>query len=224
MNSVNVTTTVKRRASPSRRRFLGFTLVELLLGMSLTILVGGVLYLMQSTGLQAVSKGTTRLTMHSEIRRKLERMVADLRSAQEILEITEDSIRISKFAVTDDEGEVGDAALIPVTYLVQKVKNADRWQLIRTENREPPMEILDGSSIEIPMFSAYYLEEASQENPEPLFQEFDIQENASDQRKRICFIRINLKLRQGKEFVNINTAVTMRGAYQRLLQPSWKLR
>lgn len=207
-----------------RRSFLGFTLVELLLGMSLTILVGGVLYLMQSTGLQTVSKGTTRLTMHSEIRRKLERMVNDLRSAQEVLEITEDSIRISKFVVTADESDVGGAALIPITFVVQKNKAGDRWQLMRSENRELPIELLDGSNIEIPILTAYYLEETTPDNPEPVFREFDIRENDSDLRQRICFVRLHIKLRHGKEFVNINTAVTLRGAHQRLLQPSWKLR
>ncbi|HPW60252.1 MAG TPA: prepilin-type N-terminal cleavage/methylation domain-containing protein, partial [Candidatus Rifleibacterium sp.] len=54
----------------------GFTLVELLMGMSLTLLVGGVLYLMQSTGMSTVRKGTSQLLLTSEIRNKMERMVA----------------------------------------------------------------------------------------------------------------------------------------------------
>ncbi|MDD2998545.1 MAG: hypothetical protein PHV05_05740, partial [Candidatus Riflebacteria bacterium] len=72
----------------------GFTLVELLLGMSLTILVGGILYLMQTTGMSTVKKGTSQLLLTSEIRNKMERMVSDLRNAKEILEIQPDSIKM----------------------------------------------------------------------------------------------------------------------------------
>ena len=49
----------------------GFTLVEVLLGMSLTVLVGGVLYLMQTTGMSTVQKGTSQLLLNSEIRNKM---------------------------------------------------------------------------------------------------------------------------------------------------------
>ena len=67
------------------KRNKGFTLVELLMGMSLTILVAGILYLMQSTGVSTVNKGATQLMLTSEVRNKMELIVRDIRNAKEIL-------------------------------------------------------------------------------------------------------------------------------------------
>ena len=56
----------------SKNQKTGFTLVEILMGMSLTVLVGGILYLMQSTGISTVNKGATKLLLTSEVRNKME--------------------------------------------------------------------------------------------------------------------------------------------------------
>ena len=53
-----------------KKKYSGFTLIELLLGMSLTVLVGGILYLMQSTGMATVKKGATKLFLTSKVRIK----------------------------------------------------------------------------------------------------------------------------------------------------------
>ena len=200
----------------------GFTLVELLIAMALSVLVGGILYLLQSTGLSQVSKGTTRLTLQSEMRRKLERLVQDLRCADEVAEITPDSIKILQRKSTGDENNSGDIELYTVNYSVEK-KNK-RSVLIRSDNKEPPTEIFAADHIESEVLFPFYEEPAIEDRENPNFFPYDMKTNDSGQRKNITFIRIRMKARQNKEFITLVTAVTLRPAHQRLIQPHWKLR
>ena len=57
------------------------------MGMSLTVLVGGILYLMQSSGISTINKGATKLLLTSEVRNKMEYIIEDLRNAKEVLDI-----------------------------------------------------------------------------------------------------------------------------------------
>ncbi len=205
--------------SPGKKS--GFTLVELLLAMSLMVLVGGVMYLLQSTGLSTVKKGMTRLTLQSEVRRKLERLVADLRCANEILEVRGDMIKFTRFVVTET-GEVGDAALVPVTYELRKGETG--VSLSRQEKGAEPLEVLSFDHIEGEIFNPYYEDYSADPTIPPTYQAFDMKTNDSGKRKRITFLRLKLRVRQNKEFISIDTSVAMRTAHSRLSQPNWKFR
>ncbi|MBF0498660.1 MAG: prepilin-type N-terminal cleavage/methylation domain-containing protein [Candidatus Riflebacteria bacterium] len=202
----------------------GFTLVELLVGMTLMILVGGVLYLFQSSALSTVSKGVTRLTMQSEVRLKLERMVSDFRGANEVLDVTESSIRISRYGSGGEDAAVGDAALVTVSYELMKIKGTKRFALYRSENREAPVELISADNIESEIFYPMYEDLPSTDPDALLYLPFDMHTNDSGQRKRISFLRLHIKMRQNREFVTITTSVSLRGAHQRLSQPAWKFR
>ncbi|RCK81714.1 MAG: hypothetical protein OZSIB_0848 [Candidatus Ozemobacter sibiricus] len=196
-----------------------FTLVELLLAMSLTILVGGVMYLLQTQGLSTVAKGTTRLTLQSELRRKMERLVTDLRAAKEILEIRPDYLKISRFPDrTLDDEEIPTPVV--VTYQVERSEK--RAVLIRTERGEPPVEILSADHIGEEIFRPFFMDQTPDGGPQ--FTPFDMHVNDSGQRRRITFLRIQLRLRQGRESITLTTAVTLRTAHSRLLQPAWHFR
>ena len=199
-----------------------FTLIELLIAMSLTILVGGVLYLLQSTGLRSVTRGTTTLAMHSEVRRRLEIIVDDLLYAQEVLALTSDSIKVLRFRDGDDDGVYGDRALVVVEY---KLTREDKQSVLtRAEAGEPPRKIIEADHIEADLFDAYY-ESGNINEPETSFLElFDKSVNDSEHRRRICFVRIRLNLRQHREFFSVTTGVTLRAARSRLSQPNWNLR
>lgn len=205
------------RPSPGGR--VGFTLVELLLAMSLTILVGGVMYLLQSQGLSTVAKGTTRLTLQSELRRKMERLVADLRCAKEVLEISSDSIKISRFP---DRQEDEDETPTPIIITYQLEKKGNRCVFLRAERGEEPREVLSADHIDEAIFYPFYEEEASVGGP--AFHPFDVRENDSGQRSRITFIRIRMQVRQNREFLTLATSVTLRTPHSRLLQPNWHFR
>jgi len=200
----------------------GFTLVELLLAMSLTVLVGGVLYLLQTTGLQTVKKGTTRLTIQSEVRRKLETMIADLQCAQEVLEITQNSIKISRFRDPRKEEDPSDISLVTVTYEI--VKEEKKSILIRAEKGEQAKEIFSADHIEPEVFFPFYEDPGPEGSLSPLFLPFDFVANDTGQRQRISFIRVRMKVRQNKEFITVITSVTLRAAHNRLLQSNWKFR
>lgn len=124
----------------SRKSEKGFTLVEVLLGMSLTVLVGGVLYLMQSTGMSTVQKGTSQLLLNSEIRNKLERITSELRNSKEILEIKPDLVKMRCYKYSADKPDPGEDALVTISYEVERGEK--QHILWRTENRENPVKML----------------------------------------------------------------------------------
>ncbi|MBF0545413.1 MAG: hypothetical protein HQM08_13315 [Candidatus Riflebacteria bacterium] len=203
-------------------RSQAFTLVELLVGMLLFILVGGVLYMVQSSGMRAATKGTTRLTMQSESRRKLELMVLDLRCANEILDISESSIRFTRYGQVDEEGAIGDETLKTIHYYLQKT--GTQWAFFREVGKEEPKKMLQYDNIEPEIFFPYHELDPEKEHSDLLFLPFDFKTNDSGFKKRITFIRIILKLRQGREFTSISTSVTLRPAHSKLLQTGWRFR
>ncbi|MDD3145896.1 MAG: prepilin-type N-terminal cleavage/methylation domain-containing protein [Candidatus Riflebacteria bacterium] len=200
----------------------GFTLVELLLGMSLTLLVGGVLYLMQSTGMSTVRKGTSQLLLTSEIRNKMERMVADLRNAKEILEIQPDAIKMRCYKYSAEKPDPGEDALVTVSYEVQR---GGRQQVLwRTENRENPVKMLSLDKIGERIFQPFF-EAPDQLSPAGWsYYPFDMVSNDSGQRQRISMLRITLDFKQQGESAALVTSVSLRPAATRIRQPNWKFR
>lgn len=200
----------------------GFTLVELLLGMSLTILVGGVLYLMQSTGMSTVKKGTSQLMLTSEIRNKMERIVADIRNSKEILEIKPDSIKMRCYKYSAEKPDPGEDALVTVHYEVERAER--RHILWRSENRENPIKMLTLESIGETIFLPYF---EAHDQASPIgwsYFPFDMVSNDSGQRQRISLIKLQLNFRQQNESSVLVTSVNLRPASSRIRQPNWKFR
>ncbi len=200
----------------------GFTLVELLMGMSLTILIGGILYLMQSTGVSTVNKGATQLLLTSEVRNKMEHIIRDIRNAKEVLEVKPDYLKLRTYKYSLDNQEPGEDALVTVEYEVER--NEKRHILWRNENRENPTKLLTFEKINSDIFKPYY-ELNSEESPIGwMYYPFDMVSNDSWQRSRITFIRVVLNFSQGKEKATLATSATLKPASSRVRQPFWKLR
>ncbi|MBF0408835.1 MAG: prepilin-type N-terminal cleavage/methylation domain-containing protein [Candidatus Riflebacteria bacterium] len=199
-----------------------FTLVELLIGMLLFVLVGGVLYLMQSTALNTANRGTLRVALQSETRRKMELMVTDLKCANEILEISESSIRFTRYGQVDEEGATGDDALVTVSYSLEK--SGQQWALFREINKDGPKKLITADNIEPEIFFPYREVTRDKEWEGQLFLPFDLKGNDTEERKRITFIRIRLKVRQNREFSTIMTSVTLRPAHSKIGQSGWRFR
>ncbi|GAB1353638.1 hypothetical protein MASR1M12_23760 [Erysipelotrichia bacterium] len=200
----------------------GFTLVELLMGMSLTLLVGGVLYLMQSTGMSTVRKGTSQLLLTSEIRNKMERIVADLRNAKEILEVKPDSIKMRCYKYSVEKPEPGEDALVTVSY---EIEREGRQQVMwRIENRDNPVKMLCLDRIGENLFQPFFEAHDPASPAGWSFYPFDMVSNDSGQRARISLIRINLDFKQQGESASLVTSVALRPAATRIRQPNWKFR
>lgn len=200
----------------------GFTLVELLLGMSLTILVGGVLYLLQSTGMSTVKKGATQLLLTSEIRNNMERIVADIRNSKEILNVKPDSIKLRVYKFKPEKPEPGEDALVTVSYELEKVGR--RTVLWRTENRENPIKLLAIQEIDPKIFFPYFEANDSASPTGWSYYPFDMISNDSGQRKQISFVQIRLSFRQQTESSELVTSANLRAATSRIRQPNWKFR
>ncbi len=200
----------------------GFTLVEVLLGMSLTVLVGGVLYLMQTTGMSTVQKGTSQLLLNSEIRNKMERITSDLRNSKEILEIKPDLVKMRCYKYSAANPDPGEDALVTVSYEIERSEK--QHVLWRTENRENPVKLLALDKIGEDVFQPFY------EGNDPVspvgwsFYPFDMISNDSGQRQRISLIRIKLDFTHQRESAVVVTSVSLRPASTRIRQPNWKFR
>lgn len=200
----------------------GFTLVELLLGMSLTILVGGVLYLMQSTGMSSVKKGTTQLLLTSEIRNNMERIVADIRNSKEVLEVKPSMLKLRVYKYNAEKPEPGEDALVTVTYELEKVgRQMVMW---RIENRENPVKLMALQEIDEKIFFPFF-EAPDKTSPAGWsYYPFDMVSNDSGQRKNISQIQIRLKFRQISESAELVTTANLRPGTSRIRQPNWKFR
>ncbi|PKL44804.1 MAG: hypothetical protein CVV41_05410 [Candidatus Riflebacteria bacterium HGW-Riflebacteria-1] len=200
----------------------GFTLVEVLLAMSLTVLVGGILYLMQSTGMSTVQKGTSQLMLNSEIRNKMERITGELRNSKEIIDVKPDMIKMRCYKYSAEKPDPGEDALVTITYEVER--NEKQHILWRTENRENPIKMLAldkiGEGIFQPFFEAH-------DPASPVgwsFYPFDMISNDSGQRQRITQVKIKLDFSHQRESAVVVTSVSLRPAATRIRQPNWKFR
>lgn len=200
----------------------GFTLVELLLGMSLTILVGGVLYLMQSTGMSTVKKGTTQLLLTSEVRNNMERMVADIRNSKEVLDIKPGMIKLRVYKFYPDKPEYGEDALVTVSYELEKSgRQAVIW---RIENRENPVKLISVQEIDEKIFTPFFEAPDKTSAVGWSYYQFDMVANDSGQRKNISHIQIRLSFRQNTESAELVTSANLRPATTRIRQANWKFR
>lgn len=200
----------------------GFTLVELLLGMSLTILVGGVLYLMQSTGMSSVKKGATRLLLTSEIRNNMERIVADIRNSKEVLEVKPNMIKLRTYKFTPEKPEPGEEALVTVSYELEKTGR--QMILWRIENRENPSKLMSLQEIDEKIFFPYF-EAYDKASPTGWsYYPYDMVSNDSGQRKNISQIQVRLHFRQQSESAELVTTANLRPGTSRIRQPNWKFR
>jgi Tfp pilus assembly protein PilV len=199
-----------------------FTLIEVLIGMTLTILVVGILYLLQSTGMSTVKKGTSQLLLTSEIRNKMEVIVKDFRNAKEILEISNDSVKLRTYKYSKEMPDAGEEALVTVTYEVERLeRNCILW---RSENRNNPKKVLELEHIAPDIFHPYFQRIMPEEPLGWVFEPYNLKENDSGQRKLISFIRIKLEFTNFGESASLITSANLRPAASIIKQPHWKLR
>jgi Tfp pilus assembly protein PilV len=205
-----------------RKNKKAFTLVEVLISMTLTILVVGILYLLQSTGMSTVKKGTTQLLLTSEIRNKMEVIVKDFRNAKEILEISGDSVKLRTYKYSKEKPDAGEEALVTVTYEVERLEKA--CILWRSQNRDIPKKVLELEHITQDIFQPYYQRIMPEEPLGWVFEPYNLKENDSGQRKLISFVRIKLEFKNLGESATLITSANLRPAASIIKQPNWKLR
>lgn len=200
----------------------GFTLIEVLIAMSLTVLIGGVLYLLQSTGSSTVIKGTSQLIMASEIRNTMEMIVNDIRNSKEVLDIEPDMIKIRTYKYSLEKPDPGEDSLVTVTYEVEREgRHNTLW---RTENRSNPIKMLAMDKINKGLFTPLY-EVYDKGSPSGWsYLPFDMVSNDSGQRQKISMIRLKLDFVHLRDKSVVITSVNLRPAMSRLRQPNWKYR
>lgn len=205
-----------------KKRQVAFTFVEVLLAMALTLLVSGILFLFQNTGLSATKRSTSKLLMTSEIRNKMERISIDLRSTKEILEVRPSYLRVMAYKHTSQAYHIGDSALVTIAYELKRIGNQD--VLMRTLENGTPEKLISLEHIDPEIFTPYYEKSYDSSLASWTYELFNMSENDSRLRALISFIKLKLSLRHINETFEVTSSVYLRPASSRIRQPSWKFR
>ncbi|MFC1742555.1 PilW family protein [Candidatus Riflebacteria bacterium] len=194
----------------------GFTLIEVSVALSISILVGGIVYSFWLFGMRTAGEGTSGLFLQGRVRRNLDKLIRELRCARFVNEINKNRIMISRFYDKDTEpnsSHGGGQEFKKVEYFVRKV--GKMAEFVRKEYSEEKV-MFRCNSIAEGIFTPYY------ESPkEKKYYPFDMVENDSDQRRKITFIRLRFSLKQRRKTFRIYSSVTLRTPHKLLNQPNW---
>lgn len=196
------------------KRKAGFTLVEILIVLSLAVFILSGIYLFYFSSIRTSSRETVNLDLQKNGRIALEYIIRDLRAVCEFLEIKKDRIVMVKFPKTSGYYSSGETEKI--TYVLRK--NPEGADLLKRIKGGEERTILRIKEIGQDIFSAYY---EDIKNPGQLV-EFNYDENPSDQREHTSLIRVNLELKENNQSLSLQSHVCVRYIHTRNRQPFWK--
>jgi len=205
------------------RKQTAFTLIEILVAMALTVLVGGIVYLFHASGSMQVNKGASSLFISSDLRNKMEIITEDIRNSKAILSLTPEQLKLSTYK-NRPPFELGDSSLVTVTYDIEKDSDRKRAILWRTEDKGKPEPLITCDDIEENAFRAYWKGSTEETDSGWYLYPFRSEQNDSWQREFISLVKIKLKVTVKGETAELETSVIPRPAESRTRQPNWKFR
>jgi prepilin-type N-terminal cleavage/methylation domain-containing protein len=202
--------TVKRR--------LAFTLIEVMIAITLTASIMTVAYTFMFFSNRTFSRGMDKIDIQKKIRSAMNKMASDLRSAKEIIKVDKDCLEFKKFI--DDREErrhinlSGDTMSRLVKYELKK-KSEDGADVIVMTVDNQEYRLMKFDSIGEDLFEAY-----TYNNDDALIL-FDGRINDSIQRSKISLVKVNFKIKQGNTEVILNTSINPRYLFGFKQQPYW---
>jgi prepilin-type N-terminal cleavage/methylation domain-containing protein len=199
------------------KRVNAFTLVEILVAMSISLIVLSSIYLLFSSSTRTYNKTNLHSEILADTRICMDRMVRELRQAKSIVIINPSKL-IFEMYDSDDPGLFGVVGTKRVTYQLQ-TKDSGPDIFVRQEHGvEDKILYEDKVKIESNIFKAYVEDNKT-------FREFRWQENFSEDRKKITLINIRLNVKAFADEnvrANVRTDAAIRHIHNRLSQPYWK--
>lgn len=194
-----------------------FTLVEILVAMSISVVVITSIYMLFSSSTKTWKKTNLQSEILADTRILIDRMVREIRQAKSIVLITPKKIVFEMYD-SNDPGLFGVVGTKRVSYILEE-NNDDSDRFIRLENNNPEKSLFQEQVVINPAIFTAFVEE------ENGFKEFGWKENFSEDRKRITLINIDLNVRAVKDDKiksSVNSSVSIRHIHNRLSQPDWK--
>jgi prepilin-type N-terminal cleavage/methylation domain-containing protein len=194
-----------------------FTLVEILVAMSISVVVITSIYMLFSSSTKTITKTGLQSQMLADTRILIDRMVRELRQAKSIVLITPSKIVFEMYD-SEDPGLFGVVGTKRISYVLETDgRDTDRFVRLENNSSEKPL-FHEDIRIKPDIFTAYVEEEKG-------FKEFRWKENFSEDRKRITLINVDMNITAVKDkyiTANVNSSVSIRHIHNRMTQPDWK--
>lgn len=195
-----------------------FTLIEVMIAITLTASIMTVAYTFLFFSNRTFSKGMDKIDVQKKIRSAMSRIAADLRSAKEIVRVDKDCLEFKKFIDDREEQQhinlQGDTMSRLIKYELKKdVLGKQDAIMLSVDNQE--YKIMQFDSIDENLFEAYTYDK------DDVLVMFDGRINDSIQRSKISLVRVNFKIKQSNTEVILTTSINPRYLYGFKLQPYW---
>lgn len=196
-----------------------FTMIEVAVALSISVLVGGVVFSFWQFGIRHTTGGTDLLFLHSKVRSAMTQMIRELRAARFINSVKKNRIAFTRFYDKKTEPEVttsGDPDFRRIEYFVQK-KNKRTYFIRKVNDQAKPL--FSCEAISDNLFIPYF------EDPKKkTFHPFDMKENDSGKRRNITYIRLRFSVKNRKSLLHFFSGVGLRVPHRLMKQPHWNMK
>lgn len=212
----------------------GFTLLEVLIGMAVSTMLMGAIYIfyMGMVRTQVKSEERVDLNRHAEV--YLEQISRELQLAVEFTKLAPGEIsfrrpEISAFVDprSDQEGyavnmDLGSRKFETVTYRRHELEGG-RVALQRLEGLDAPETLFVVDEMDPLVFTGWVIPRGSEETPHevPDMQVYRADRDVRSDLERIPLVRIRFRMKLGRDRLNITTKAFVPPVYARIVQPHW---
>lgn len=207
------------RNSTGQRRPSGFTLVEILVSMSISVLVLATIYMLFFSSNRILDTTSAQSDIISDLRILMDHMVRDLRHTKKIVQVTPSKITFEMFD-PEDLGIFGVVGTKRVSY-AHEVDKGGGGHLVRGGEGAFDENVMIKADVDLDEEIFHpYVEKAEGFG----FTPFDWKVNFNEDRERISYIRIRLRAsdrRNPQIQMEVISGVCLRHVHERLSQPNW---
>lgn len=212
----------------TRRR--GFTLLELLMAFGAGSILLATVYFFYFGILRTTVDATTKIDLNGTAEVALQTLVADMRMAYRFSEFRPHRFMMQRLpGATISSEEIADVASIKLTtveYEIVRNRTTKKVSLWRSENKDHYGKnvINEIDDIDMEMFTGYVLDlPREKEDTMPKFHVLDYQAQSSSDLARLTLMRVNLKLKIGKDSIQMVSKIHMPIVHNAVLQGNWNL-
>jgi|GEM_PF-7036091 len=196
---------------------VGFTLVELLIGMAIGVFIMSVVFGFYIMAHKLFFKGRYKSDLMSQAKYAMNIMCEELNRAEEIEEITDVMIRFKAHPLKPEKGMIDSNNLTDITYILDRdestltrISDYDEKVLFAADN----INTVDGEKFTL--FTPYIKRRGTS-----VLQKWEVEYSDSEKQSRICYIRIRLSGEIKQEKIDVISGIRLEFMQAKQLQPDW---
>ena len=216
------------------RRRKGFTLLEVLIGMAISSMLVGAVYIFYMGLVRTQKKSEERVDLNQYAEIYMEQIARELQLAIEFTKLAPDEISFRRpeiSAYLDPGGnqqgyevnmDLESRKFETVTYRRHELEGG-RVALQRMEGLDKPRTLFVVDAMEKEVFTGWVIPRGSEETPHevPDMQVYRPDRDVRSDLERIPLVRIRLRMKLGRDRLNISTKAFVPPVYARIVQPNW---